>query len=120
LNRFRKKPTNADRTRQRDARLLPGVVRELLHPDHRAEEWDEQGRARRHALPAQLEHVAELVDEDEEHEADRERQAPDPRVRGDRDEHRDARREDLQLQQDAAELDDQEAERDQRRSELAE
>ena len=93
-----------DRPGECDARLLPGVVRELPHPDHRTEERDEQRSARRHALAPELEDVAELVDEDQEHEPDRERQPPDPRVRRDRDEHRGARRDHLELQEEAAEL----------------
>ena len=136
LKRLRKNPTNAspmrssepvasagdparrradraqDRPGERDARLLPGVVGELLHPDHRAEERDEQRRARGNSLPPQLEDVPELVDEDQQHEADREREPPEPRVRGDRHEHREPRRDDLELEQEPAELDDQEAERD--------
>src|SRR6185503_6972317 len=52
-------------------------------------------------------------------ETDRERQSPDPRVRRDRDEHRGARRDHLELQEQAAELEKQEAETDDRRGHLA-
>ena len=108
-----------NRAGERDTRLLPGVVGKLLHPDHRAEERDEQRRARSDSLASELEDVSELVDEDQEHEADRERQSPDPCVRRDRDEHRGARRDHLELQEQAAELQEQEAEADDRRGQLA-
>ena len=65
-------------------------------------------------------HVPELVHEDQDHEPDGERQPPDPRVRGDRDEHRRSGRDHLELEQESAELEDQEAERDQGRREPAE
>ena len=143
LNRFRKNPTKARATRssepdaspaiqnaaapdgtenrpgERDARLLPGVVRQLLHPDHGAEEGDEERRARRHALPAQLDHVPDLVDEDQDDEPDRERQSPDPGVGADRDEHRGAGRHHLELEEESAELDDEERQPDERGGELA-
>ena len=84
-------------------------VRHLLHPDDRAEEGDEERRRGRHALPAELDDVAQLVDEEEEHEPDGEAPAPDPGVGRDRDEHRRGRGEELELE-----------EREERRLELEE
>jgi hypothetical protein len=87
-------------------RFLPGVVGQLLHPDDRTEEGDEERRARGDSLATQLDDVSQLVDEDQEHEADGEGKAPDPGVGSDRDEHREAGRQHLELQEEAAELDE--------------
>ena len=147
LKRLRKKPVNAsamsssesrhsprpqrrrsaeaaeDRARDRDLRLAPGVVRQLLQHDHGAEERDEQRR--RHAAAP----------------------AASPRARGpsswtsssstkpianfqpqssayarDRDEHRAGDREDLELEdrdEDELELPEQDADGGDRRPELA-
>jgi hypothetical protein len=65
--------------------------------------------------------VAELVDEEQQNEADGELPAPDPGVGRDRDQHRGRRREDLELedrQQDGLELEDQVAEPGDRDPEL--
>ncbi len=51
------------------------------------------------ALAPQLDHVAHLVHEQQQHEADRELPAPDQRVGGDRDQHRARGREQLDLRQ---------------------
>ena len=68
---------------------------------------------------AELQNVAELVDEDEDHEADREREPPDPRVGRDRDEHRGGCREDLQLEDQRAVLDHEEPDPEDRREQFA-
>jgi hypothetical protein len=107
------------RAGERNLGLLPGVVGKLLHPDDRAEERDEQRRARPDALPPELEDVAELVHQDEEHESDREGQPPEPRVRRDRDEHRPRGEQDLELEQQPAELQQEAAEDDEGRRQLA-
>ena len=57
------------------------------------------GARRLDALAAQLDDVAHLVDEQQQHEADRELPAPDEAVGGDRDEHRPRGRQDLRLRQ---------------------
>ena len=111
-----------DRARDRDLRLVPGVVGQLLQHDHRAEKGDEHRRRDRQPLPLGLEDVAQLVDEQEHHEADRKLPAPEERVRGDRDEHRAGDREELELEdreQQELELPEEEAERGDRSPELA-
>ena len=102
------------RSGQADARLGGGVVRQLLHADHGAHEGDEQRRSGLDALAAQLQHVAHLMDEDQDHEARCERPAPDQRVGRHRDQHRPRGRQDLELreqQEDALELREQDAQR---------
>ena len=56
----------------RATRLAPDVVRHLLHAHDRSEERDEERRRGRDALASQLDDVAQLVHEQEQHEADRE------------------------------------------------
>ena len=105
-----------DRAGQPDARLHRRVLRQLLQRDRRTQERDEERRARVEALASPPGNVAELVDEQQEHEPDRELPSPDQRVGADRDEHRRRGREQLELRQDQedrlelrAELDDQPA-----------
>ena len=88
-----------DRAGQPDARLGEGVVAERLGEDRSAEEWDEHGRARADALAAQLEHVAHLVHEQQQHEPGGELPAEEQAVGGDRDERRAGGREQLDLGQ---------------------
>ena len=99
----------------RELRLVPGVVRHLLERDQRAEERDEERSAHRQSLALRLEHVAHLVDEEQDHEADPEPPAAEPDVERGRDEHGE---EELELEEDAAELDEQRADGDERGSEL--
>ena len=103
---------------QADACLRAGVVAHRLGRDHGAQEGDEHRRRGLDPLAPELEDVPELVQEQEQHEADREEPAEDQLVGGDRDEHRGRGREQLQLRQRdeqelrlGAELRDQEAER---------
>ena len=124
LKRFRKNPTYAmavkksrsvaapiaqkaqapsvpdDRACERDPRFAPHVVGELLQRDQRAEKRDEHRRAHRQALALGLEHVAHLVDEEEHDEPDGEPPAPEQRVRRDRDEPRERRADELELEHD--------------------
>ena len=64
-----------------------------------AQERDEHRRRGLDPLAAELDHVAHLVHEQQQHEADRELPAPDQRVGGDRDQHGRRRGEDLDLRQ---------------------
>ena len=89
-----------DRPGEPDARLHGGVLRHLLHADVGAHQRDEDRPAGLHALAAKLDRVPHLVDEQQQHEAEPEPPAEDPRVGGQRDEHRARRGEDLRLRQD--------------------
>src|SRR5215211_99211 len=111
-----------ERSRERDLRLAPGVRGQLLHADDGAEERNEERRRRRDALAPELEHVPELVHEDQQHEREAELPAPQQRIRADRDRHRSRRGEDLELEDrddDELELPHEEAEGDKRCCELA-
>ena len=111
-----------DRPGEGDERLAPGVQRVLLEQDRGAQEGDEHRRAHVQALTSGLEVVAELVDEQQQDETDRELPAPEQGVRPDGDEHRRGRREDLELEdrdEDELRLPEQQGERDERRRELA-
>ena len=111
-----------DRPRDRDLRLVPGVVGQLLQRDQRAEEGDEHRRGDRQPLPLGLEDVTQLVHEQEQDEADRELPAPEERIRADRDEHRAGDREELELEdrdEEELQLPDQQPDRGDRRPELA-
>ncbi len=144
LNRFRKKPVNAS-ARHRSfpvacqmkmhaaEPMLPrigpasptrasasGVVAERLRGDHRAEERDEHRRTRPDALATELDHVTHLVHQQQHHEADRELEPPDRRVRRDRDEHRARRRQQLQLREEDQDRLELREERDDRRDRGAE
>jgi hypothetical protein len=123
LNRFRKKPVNASAFQKSspvasatgisaaqasDPRMGPArptrASASALPPSDRvpiacAEERDEQHPRGAHALPAQLDVVAHLVDEQERHEAHAEAPAPDQRVGADRDEHGERRGQELRLAQ---------------------
>src|SRR5437899_1822556 len=101
-----------DRARHRDPRLDAGVPGPAVHRDEGADERNEHGRARRNALDPQRDRVADLVDEDQQDEADGEQPAPLHGVGADREQHRreglpleDAREEaeDLGLAQDEEE-----------------
>ena len=95
----RERAERADvRAGEREARLAPDVVRDLLQRDQGAEERDEHRRARLQPLAAGLEHVPELVDEEEQDEADREPPAPEQRVGRDRDEPGERRPDELELE----------------------
>ena len=59
-----------DRSGEPDPRLGERVVTERAGADHRAEERDEHRRARLDAFAPQLDHVADLVDEEQHDEAD--------------------------------------------------
>ena len=77
-----------------ETRAFPhGSNGQVAQRDVRAEERDEDGELRVEALPLRLDVVPELVDEDQEDEADGERPAPDQRVAADRDEDARDRRE---------------------------
>ena len=90
-----------------------GSKRHVPERDVGAEERQEDGQLRIEPLALRLEVVAELVDEDQEHEADRERPPPDQRVPADRDEDPE------ELQDDEAELRDRRDHDEQRRQEAA-
>ena len=111
-----------DRPGDRHLRLRPGVVGQLLQRDQRAEEGDEHRRRDGEALAPRLEHVAELVHEQQQDEADRELPAPEERVGADRDQHRAGDGQELELEdrgEDELELPEQEPERGDRRPEPA-
>ena len=84
----------------RRARALPKRLGHTTAPKN----GYEHRRARLQALAAQLDHMAELVHEQQHHEPDRERPPPEQRVRGHGHERRAGRREQLDLgqQQDEA------------------
>ena len=69
-----------DRPSESDAGLRGGVVTHRLGGDHRAHEGDEHRGRRLDSLAPELEDVAELVEEEQEHEADREEPAEDQLV----------------------------------------
>jgi len=126
LKRFRKNPTNASPTSSSEPVASPAIQHaaaptdprigpaRATRADHSAQERDEERRARRDALAAELDDVPELVDEDQKDEADCERPPPEPGVGGDRDDHREASRDHFELEQQSAELDDQKTQADQR------
>ena len=87
------------RAGQAHAGLRRRVVAHRLRGHDRAQERDEHRRRGLNALAPQLDHVAQLVEEEQQDEAERERPRPDQRVGGDRHEHRRRRREDLQLRE---------------------
>ena len=91
-----------DWPRDRQLRLVPGVVGHLLQGDQRAEERDEERSAHGQALALRLEHVTHLVHEEQEDEPDPEPPAAEPDVERGRDEHR---AQELRLEEDASELD---------------
>ena len=94
----RASPRSAPQSR---LQVPPRVEAGVLHRHVRAEERDEHRQRRVQTLAPRLDVVAQLVHEDQEHEADREPPAPEERVAADRDE--DAE----ELQAGEAELDDQ-------------
>ena len=61
-----------------ELRLVPGARAACASLRSRAEERDEERCADRQPLPLRLEHVAHLVDEEEEHESDPEPPAAEP------------------------------------------
>ena len=85
--------------RQAHARLGGGVLGHLLHRHERAHEGDEHRRGGLDALAPQLDHVAHLVHEQQQHEAHAELPAPDQRVGPDRHQHRRRGGEQLDLRQ---------------------
>src|SRR5262245_34401138 len=87
-----------DRPRQPQPRLGGGVLAAVAGEHHRAHERDEVDALDGDALPARLDHVPELVDEEERDEAGREAPAPEPRVRRHRDEHGPGGGEELELE----------------------
>ena len=103
-----------DRPRERDSRVDPRVEAHVAQRDVGAEERDEDGELRVESGPFRLDVVAELVREDQEHDADRERPTPDQRVAADREEDPE------ELEDEGAELEQDPAEQDERRQELAE
>ena len=143
LNRFRKKPTNARATRSSEPVTSPAIQNAAAPTEPtigpasatRASFQASSGSSfipmtaprkgmksgalagtpwRRSSITCPISWTKIRIDE-----PDRERQPPDPRVRRDRHQHRGAGRQYLELQEQAAELDDQETERDQRREELS-
>ncbi len=112
LKRLMKKPRNASAARDRELRLAPGVVRHLSKRDQCAHERDEERCRDGESLPFRLEYVSHLVDEQQHDEPDSEPPAADPDVHRGRNEHRE---EELELEQDDAELGEKRADRGDRR-----
>ena len=98
-----------DRPRQRDPGVHPGVEAHVAERDVRAEERDEDRQLRIEPEPLRLDVVAELVDEDEQDDADAELPAPDQRIAADREEDPE------ELEDERAELDHDPDEHDQGR-----
>ena len=86
-----------DRAGEPDTGFGAGVVPERLRGDHRSHERDEHRRRGPDPLAAELEDVAELMEEEEQYEADGEEPAEDQLIGDDRDQHRGRGREQLQL-----------------------
>src|SRR5207237_847066 len=107
-------PPELERAEDDDERQDRARVVDLEH-DEGAEEGDEERRRSWDALTAQLEHVAHLVDEDQPDETEAEPPAAEERIRADRDDHRPGDREHLELEEDGAELDEERADRPDRR-----
>src|SRR6266511_1110079 len=107
---------------ERDLSLLPGVLRHLLHADERSEEGNEERGRCGDPLPAELEHVADLVHEDQADEPEAEPPAAEQRVGANGDDHRGRDGEDLELrdrEEQELELGKERADRRERRPELA-
>ena len=88
-----------DRPRETHAGLRERVLAERLRCDHSSQERDEHRRTGTDALPAQLEYMAHLVDEQQDHEAHRELPAPQQRVGRDGHERRTGGRQQLEVRQ---------------------
>ena len=106
--------TARDRPGERHARVHPRVEAHVPKCDVGAEERDEDRELRVEPRPLRLDVVAELVDEDEQDDADRELPAPDERVAADREEDPE------ELEHEGAELDEHAERHGERREQPAE